>query len=888
MKLKIIVFMLAILLVLPFSNASMDVKDKIEFCWDNSDSEHFLEHLGRNQINLSESITRGESAIIGTANESIRLPGSVATDIGKFSVAPFVNDDLGWWFVVWNYSGRASPGHRIISISDNTHNSKYSTLYKADSADKFIWNVVGGVGSLNTIELVGGFSTAGLQQVTAIGSTGSKYWGFHNGVNLTINLGSGVNNGQWYKSLTDNGVTLNTGVLGARARIGIDDIFQGNIQLLIYGNGTPTSEQLGNLSNFTSGAASGVNPVNCSTIYEEAVTPPSPIGITINAVDLYDGAAVNNFTVVIFNDTAVITNSTTTGTLTFANLTNGNYSVDIIKINDSGGYFNQSFVSVNVSSDFTVRLFQTILHVNMSEVISGTQILNFDVSAPLQKNTSNSSGFANLFLRAGDYNLSLDAATHLTTSDNVSLQALEERTITFEMGTANITVTATEAIGGSTISQFRASILLLSTGFGQTIETINGTAVFKAIAGTFNVSINASGFNKDFEIITVSTSNNFPNVSFSLFSVNTINITIIDEENNEIINYTPTTIIFTHEYAQFTNITTNGKMFVDTLFDGLWDLIASTPFHDQRHYFFTITPDVHTNLNIYLLNTSNGESKTFNIKNQEDQGIEGVLITISNQINNTFVTVAQKFSDFAGQAVIFLRSDREYRFTVEAEGFTTKVFDLEVLQSTYNIILTSVDIIDFTTIFDKISYTILPESNIVNHSVINFSIITSSPAGFVTYFGLNSSFNITIPRITNVTGSPAGGTASISINLTNQSGASIPIDYFIKLSDEEIILIHRTYFVGVVPGEAGNFSAVSLADKYKDDFSDVMKALLIVLAAVAVIIALSEVGVPGAISGPAGAIVIIGGAIIGWIPISIAFIVGLITIGMFMLRRGDG
>ena len=94
--------------------------------------------------------------------------------------------------------------------------------------------------------------------------------------------------------------------------------------------------------------------------------------------------------------------------------------------------------------------------------------------------------------------------------------------------------------------------------------------------------------------------------------------------------------------------------------------------------------------------------------------------------------------------------------------------------------------------------------------------------------------------------------------------------------------------MGVVPGEAGNFSAVSLADKYKDDFSDVMKALLIVLAAVAVIIALSEVGVPGAISGPAGAIVIIGGAIIGWIPISIAFIVGLITIGMFMLRRGDG
>lgn len=613
------------------------------------------------------------------------------------------------------------------------------------------------------------------------------------------------------------------------------------------------------------------------------VSAPSPF--TLEVSDRYDGTTINNFTAIIFNSTDVLINSTTTGSIIYPDLS-GIFNISI-NSTQGGGYFNLTFGDIDTSSDFQARIYQAILYINVSEVITGDQIVNFHASALLQSNTSNNTGFATLFLKADDYNISVNATGYLDTSDNVSFLPLEAKTITIELGTANLTVTANSVISGDSITQFNTSMILLSTGFTDTQETLTGTVIFKTIAGTYNVTINASGFTTANELITITPTDTLPNITFNLFTENSINITIIDEELNQIINFTTTTILFDHNATQFTNSTTTGTMFVDTLLDGFWDILVSTPLHDPRHYFFTVTPQTHTDLTVYLLNSSNGETKTFNVKNSQDQVISGALITVSNKVNNTFVTVAQKFSDFAGQATIFLRSDREYRFTIEATGFSTKVFNLEPIQSSYNIILDSIDIIDFTTIFDEVSYSILPVSDIITISETrNFSIITSSPTGLITYFGLNSSFNSTV-RITNVTGSPAGGTASLIIDLTNQSGSTVSIDYFIKLSNQDIIEIHRDYYVGVTAATAGNFSAAFFADKYKDDFNNVMKALLVVVGAVAVILSLAEVGVPAAISGPAGAMVIIAGAIVQWIPKTIAFIVGLITIGMFMLRRGE-
>lgn len=616
------------------------------------------------------------------------------------------------------------------------------------------------------------------------------------------------------------------------------------------------------------------------------ITVPSPTAFTITAKDLYDNAGINNITVIISNSSFSFNASTQNGTILISNSSfkfNESYDIKFLS-NESGGYFNITFNSVFISTIKIIQgtLFQSILRVNATEVITGNQITSFTVSVPLQSNISNSSGFSTLHLRAGDYNINLVAVGFITGHTNISVSNLEDRTLTMILGTSNLTITASSSEG--TVNDFNTTMTLLTTPFNETKETNNGKVVFSTIAGTYNITLNASGFAFAHETIIIAAGNRFPNITFNLFSENSINITIFDEETNEIINYTTVTLILDHIIQQFTNTTNTGNSFFIGLFDGLWNLLASTSQHTQRGYIFTIVPQSTSSLNVYLLNSSNGEVKTLTVKNKQDQSLPGSTISISNRINNTFVTVAQRVTDFAGQANIFLSSSNNYRFTIEAPGFTTKVFDLTPVASAYDIIMDSLDTIDFTTIFNDVTFTILPASNIITPTDSqNISIITSSPDGRITYFGLNSSFNNT-DRLTNVSGSPAGGTASISINTSAFNSTAIDVNFFIKISGEPIITIHQVFRTAASTTPAGNASAVSIADKYKDSFTDVGKALIIVIAAVAIILSLAEVGAPAVMHGAAGALVIIFGVIIRWIPIPIGIIVGFVLISMYVVR----
>ncbi|HEC66660.1 MAG TPA: hypothetical protein ENI23_15395 [bacterium] len=620
------------------------------------------------------------------------------------------------------------------------------------------------------------------------------------------------------------------------------------------------------------------------------VVDPELSEFTITGIDTSDGVSLENITITIFNTSDSFDFTTGNGTILVNNRTiakfNVTYNVTFAS-NESGVYINRTFRKINISEggSFIGDIYQAILRINVSEVITNISITDFNTTLLSQKNKSNATGFTTLFLRAGSFDVSLDAAGWMTTGTNGSIKNLEDNFLSMVMGTSNLTVTALSSDG--TVNDFNTTRILLSTGFTETTETNTGKVIFPSIVGTFNITMNSTGLAFASQPIIISAGNTLPNITFNLFSSNSINITIFDEELNELLNSTIVTLIMDHVDQKFTNTTISGSSFFIDLFDGLWNLLASTPFHNQREYIFTIVPQSTSSLNVYLLNSSNGEPKTFTIKNKKDQTIPDATVTVSNKINTTFVTVAQSISDFAGQVNIFLSSSNEYRFTIEAPNFNTKIFDLVPVVQSYNIILDEIDIIDFTTVFDRVSYTILPSSNILTPSDgQNISIITSSPEGIISYFGLNSSFNSTSERITNVSGSPSGGTATILINTSLHNSTTIPVDFFIKLPGEEIILIHKDYRTSlfVTPG---NHSAQNFADKYKDQFSEVFKALIVVLVAVAVILSLAEMGAPAVINGVAGTVIIIAGAVVGWIPLFAAIFISFIILGMYALRRGD-
>ena len=601
---------------------------------------------------------------------------------------------------------------------------------------------------------------------------------------------------------------------------------------------------------------------------------------TLTAIDAYDSSTINNFTVTITNSTFSITNSTTEGSLGYDNL-GGLMDINLTNINDSGGYFNKSYVSVNVSSNFEAALYQAIIYVNVSEVITGNKITSFTAAAPLQSNSSNSTGWSRLLLKAGRYNISANATGYLTGWNEINILALSEDYATITLGTANLTITANSIISGAAINTFTINLTHLALNYEESNSTTTGNIVFKTIASTYNLSINAAGYAISSQILTIHAGDTLPNVTFSLYSQNSINITIYDEETQKIINYTTTTLVFDHNLSKETLSTTNGTLYKDDLNEGLWDIAASTPIHYLRHYFITITSQSHNTLDIWLLNSSVGSLITFTIKDQQDAPLENVFVTVTNKVNDSYVTVAQKYSDFAGQAVFLLKTTTTYRLMLEADGYTTKTFNLEPSSSAYNIIMTSVDTIPFTTIYDKVSYVILPNTTIITNT--NLSFIVSSVLGYISYFGLNTTTG-NIKYKTNISGSVGGGTASLILPAFNIT-ESISVDHFIKLSDEDLIVIHKTYYRTNIT--RGNQSAMSIADKYKDDFTGVMKAVIVVFLVIAIIATFAELGVPATISGVIGVLLLIPFAIFGWIPKLMVFIIAIIVVGMFLIGRGD-
>lgn len=610
--------------------------------------------------------------------------------------------------------------------------------------------------------------------------------------------------------------------------------------------------------------------------------PPVDPDFRISAADEYDAVAINNFTIIITNSTYRENRSTENGTIIIANATNGIYDINFSS-NANGGYFNISAINYNVSSDLTGILHQAILYINASEIITGTKINSFTGNSPLHSNESNSTGWAKLLFRSGKFNISVDSANYLAAFSEIEISALEIRYINFTLASSNLTINATDK-SGNLITNFSINLTLLSLNYKENKSTTKGSLIFRTIPGTYNLSINAPGHAIDSKLITISTGNMFPNATFSLFTENTININVYDEELNRLINTTTTTIIFDGNNSIKETVTTsNGTYVKPNLAEGLVDISASTVFHNQRHYFVTIVPQSITNLNIYLLNSTNGATITFNIKDQQDRPIENAFMAATNKVNTTHVVIEQKYSDFAGQVKFFLKTTTKYRFALEAEGYTTKIFDLEPSSTSYTIVMTTIDSIPFTTIFDKVSYTILPIGTIVNASQqYNFSFITNSPGGHVTYFGLNTTVN-NVAYLTNVSGSVGGGTASITVNLSNMTGQSFSIDHFMQITEEDLIIIHKIYYTSSVT-DPGNYSAVSVLDKYSGNFTTVMKSFLSVLGTTALVLSFAEIGVPAAMLSIIG----VGGltffAIIGWIPILIVFIVGIIIVGMYIAR----
>ncbi len=385
--------------------------------------------------------------------------------------------------------------------------------------------------------------------------------------------------------------------------------------------------------------------------------------------------------------------------------------------------------------------------------------------------------------------------------------------------------------------------------YNDTFRTVTETVLPSNIVfeSTFNVPDVNRTFN--FSWIFNITQRNQANYSFSVNStqeltIPQVNLSIFDEENQTLI-LEDLTIFFTGPSNVETN-TSSGTLDVGGLTFGEYFIQAEGATYPRRGLFFTVT-NASAKVNLYLVQDRTGnEFIDYIVQDDGRNRLENARLTFLKNINNSFITMAQLETDFAGQARIFQDQQNEYRIILFLAGFETQTISLIPLLTGYTLTLSIAAEQLFETTYEGIRYTISPAARVLNASGNrNISITIFDSESSLEFFGLeivNHSYAC-VPAncLTNVSGSPAGGTAIVQINL-NTTG-SFDTQYFFKRNGFPIQFINgQRSSVRFLIGDrlATNFQTIG------DNLgTPVMRAIFAAILITVLAVLASQIGVVG-------------------------------------------
>ena len=262
--------------------------------------------------------------------------------------------------------------------------------------------------------------------------------------------------------------------------------------------------------------------------------------------------------------------------------------------------------------------------------------------------------------------------------------------------------------------------------------------------------------------------------------------------------------------------------------------------------------------------------------------IEGALISMRQSIGGTFTTISQKTTDATGQASFYLTKDEQFNAIIEKTEYSTRNASIIPTTNPYNVILK----INLETIFKYISpisgvvYSYSPTSQLLNDTeqLIKFELFISSADGLLSYYGIKH-FN----NITNITTSPSGGTANISLNFTNQE--SVNITYFFKASNNDLFEQTIIYNFGNL-----NFTNTTNINNFEivgQEINGLWKIIIIVLAVIMLLLVAYEIGLPVLGYGIIVTSIFVFFAVVGWISFIIPIVAGVLAV-LSLISLGGG
>ena len=283
-KAIILIFAMILLVLIPFAEASAltdSVKDKIEFWWQGYNANgQVVEKIQGNNANYSGTvipIARNYASFPSHNDSTEYFPtneDNTLSSYSKFGIENIKDDLKGWWCGSLNVTPKSNLDKTIVAVSMGTGTGRHMTFMARQSPLNDFGFMSEASGLAVTFEF--GTLAAGQKTFVCVGNTGEHFWAFQDGANKTLAFSNGADKGMWYGNVSGY---LN-GTFGAMTDFNNRLIFDESdmqVDILIYGNGTPTTEELVEMWN---GTTLGSDPLNYSNVFGGGggaadTTPPS-------------------------------------------------------------------------------------------------------------------------------------------------------------------------------------------------------------------------------------------------------------------------------------------------------------------------------------------------------------------------------------------------------------------------------------------------------------------------------------------------------------------------------------------------------------------------------------------------------------------------------------
>lgn len=448
-------------------------------------------------------------------------------------------------------------------------------------------------------------------------------------------------------------------------------------------------------------------------------------------------------------------------------------------------------------------------------------------------------------------------------------------------------INAFDIVSNLSISPLVANVTDTTTNITEYWNTSGTTLNVDIILNhTYNIVVYPSGFVPNISVY-VANGTYLQNMNLSLYRSNFMSIVILDEITSASIKEN-VTLVFKSETYLLTNYTLSGDLYTSAIPSGDYSIIFTSENYSTRTYYITLSNTTVSVLVARLLLKSNTTQIGIYTKTLTSQVLPGVLIIVQRQyFGGSYATVAQLLTDISGFGTVNVESGTDYRVILSAGGYQTKQFGQQfyTANSPYTYQLTPLGASLYIYYRDGVQYYYTPSNTTLNNGTITFSISTFNASSTISWTAVNTN-----GTIVNVSGSPAGGTASNIVNLNNYGGSypvvfsfnyynantglyrtiNIPITYWIEC---------RTAYNATLPITFENFK-ISIGSS---GWTSVL-ASLIILIAVLTIIQISGNIIAGVAIG-IGVMIFL--AFVGWISPALVGAIAVISIlSLFMQRSG--